>query len=103
MIVLICNFSREHGCKALNALKEIPHEAVPRVLQRLQEKETEWRGCRKEFNVIWRDQMDKNYLKSLDHQSITFKANDVKEIRSKGMIQQLETIYNEVNIEKLQK
>lgn len=77
-------------------LKENPLVAVPTILKRLREKDVEWRGTRKEFNVIWRDQVEKNYLKSLDHQSLTFKVNDIKNIRSKMFIQQLENIYKEV-------
>ncbi|KAI3413787.1 Paired amphipathic helix protein Sin3b [Globodera pallida] len=85
----------EHGGKILFALKENPLVAVPMVLRRLREKDVECRGLRKEYNEIWRDQVEKNYLKSLDHQALTFKANDVKDIRSKGFILQLENIYDE--------
>ncbi|KAL3085001.1 hypothetical protein niasHS_010070 [Heterodera schachtii] len=89
----------EHGGKILFALKENPLVAVPMVLRRLREKDVECRGLRKEYNEIWRDQVEKNYLKSLDHQALTFKANDLKDIRSKGFIQQLENIYTE-NLQK---
>jgi histone deacetylase complex regulatory component SIN3 len=59
-------------------------------------KDAEWKNIRDEYNVIWRDQVEKNYLKSLDHQARTFKANDVKNIQSRGILSQLETIYEEV-------
>jgi histone deacetylase complex regulatory component SIN3 len=59
-------------------------------------KDAEWKNIRDEYNAIWRDQVEKNYLKSLDHQALTFKANDVKNIRSRGILSQLETIYEEV-------
>ena len=68
----------------------------------MKEKDIEWQGVRDEYNVIWRDQVEKNYLKSLDHQALTFKANDVKNIRSRGIINQLESAYDEVkNFEKI--
>lgn len=89
-------FCREHATKVLEGLRENPVVAVPQVLKRLREKDTEWRSVREEFNSIWRDQIDKNYLKSLDHQAITFKANDLKFLRSKAIIQQLESFYDEV-------
>lgn len=40
-------------------------------------------------------------MKSLDHQAVTFKANDLKFLRSKAIIQQIENIYDEVGISKL--
>lgn len=35
-------------------------------------------------------------LQSLDHQGITFKQNDLKAMRSKSLINEIETIYDEV-------
>lgn len=36
-------------------------------------------------------------LQSLDHQGITFKQNDLKCMRSKSLINEIETIYDEVS------
>lgn len=69
--------------------------AVPLVLKRLKAKEEEWRESQRQFNKIWRDQNEKYYLKSLDHQGITFKQNDLKAMRSKSLINEIETIYDE--------
>ena len=77
-------------------MRENPLVAVPQVLKRLREKDTEWRQIREEFNVVWQDQIDKNYLKSLDHQAIQFKTTDAKHIRSKAITTQLENLYEEV-------
>lgn len=82
-------------------MRENPLVSVPQVLKRLREKDTEWRQIREEFNVVWQDQIDKNYLKSLDHQAIQFKTTDVKLIRSKAITTQLEQLYEErANLEK---
>ena len=35
-------------------------------------------------------------LQSLDHQGITFKQNDLKAMRSKSLINEIESIYDEV-------
>ncbi|PSN32659.1 hypothetical protein C0J52_12290 [Blattella germanica] len=48
------------------------------------------------FNKIWREQNEKYYLKSLDHQGINFKQNDVKALRSKSLFNEIETLYDEV-------
>ena len=45
---------------------------------------------------MWREQNEKYYLKSLDHQGINFKQNDIKLIRSKALLNEIETIFDEV-------
>lgn len=82
----------------IEGLKKNPQIAVPIVLRRLKAKEEEWREAQKGFNKIWREQNEKYYLKSLDHQGINFKQNDVKALRSKSLFNEIETIYDEVGI-----
>ncbi|KAL1419890.1 hypothetical protein MTO96_004643 [Rhipicephalus appendiculatus] len=89
---------RIYGDKAadiIEGLKRNPTVAVPLVLRRLKAKEEEWREAQKSFNKVWREQNEKYYLKSLDHQGITFKQNDVKFLRSKSLLNEIEAIYEE--------
>ncbi|KAI4483596.1 hypothetical protein M0804_007856 [Polistes exclamans] len=89
---------RIYGDKAadiIEGLKKNPVVAVPVVLRRLKSKEEEWREAQKGFNKIWREQNEKYYLKSLDHQGINFKQNDVKALRSKSLFNEIETLYDE--------
>ncbi|XP_012282636.1 paired amphipathic helix protein Sin3a isoform X2 [Orussus abietinus] len=89
---------RIYGDKAadiIDGLKKNPVVAVPVVLRRLKTKEEEWREAQKGFNKIWREQNEKYYLKSLDHQGINFKQNDVKALRSKSLLNEIETLYDE--------
>ncbi|XP_063370745.1 paired amphipathic helix protein Sin3b [Cydia amplana] len=74
-------------------LKKNPVVAVPVVLRRLKAKEEEWREAQKGFNKQWREQNEKYYLKSLDHQGITFKQNDLKAMRSKSLYNEVESAY----------
>jgi paired amphipathic helix protein Sin3a len=92
---------RIYGDKAqdiIDGLKRNPQTAVPVVLRRLKAKEEEWREAQKGFNKIWREQNEKYYLKSLDHQGINFKQTDVKALRSKSLFNEIETLFDEVNI-----
>lgn len=92
---------RIYGDKAadiIDGLKKNPVVAVPVVLRRLKSKEEEWREAQKGFNKIWREQNEKYYLKSLDHQGINFKQNDVKALRSKSLFNEIETLCDEVGI-----
>ncbi|KAJ3648743.1 hypothetical protein Zmor_020522 [Zophobas morio] len=89
---------RIYGDKAqdiIDGLKRNPQTAVPVVLRRLKAKEEEWREAQKGFNKIWREQNEKYYLKSLDHQGINFKQTDVKALRSKSLFNEIETLFDE--------
>lgn len=63
---------------------------------RLKAKEEEWREAQQGFNKIWREQYEKAYLKSLDHQAVNFKQNDTKALRSKSLLNEIESVYDEV-------
>ncbi|XP_030622002.1 paired amphipathic helix protein Sin3a isoform X2 [Chanos chanos] len=89
---------RIYGDKApdiIDGLKRNPAISVPIVLKRLKMKEEEWREAQRGFNKIWREQNEKYYLKSLDHQGINFKQNDTKVFRSKTLLNEIETLYDE--------
>lgn len=60
-------------------------------------KEEEWREAQRGFNKIWREQNEKYYLKSLDHQGINFKQNDTKVLRSKTLLNEIEMLYDDVS------
>ncbi|KAJ8409423.1 hypothetical protein AAFF_G00228240 [Aldrovandia affinis] len=89
---------RIYGDKApevIEGLKRNPATAVPVVLKRLKAKEEEWREAQQGFNKIWREQYEKAYLKSLDHQGVNFKQNDIKALRSKSLLNEIESVYDE--------
>lgn len=72
---------------------------VPIVIRRLLAKGEEWREAQKQFNKIWREQNEKYYLKSLDHQGISFKQNDIKYLRSKSLLNEIENISDERQVQ----
>ncbi|XP_052869994.1 uncharacterized protein LOC128275509 [Anopheles cruzii] len=91
---------RIYGDKAadiIQGLKKNPSVAVPVVLRRMKAKEEEWREAQKSFNKQWREQNEKYYLKSLDHQGINFKQTDIKALRSKSLFNEIETLFDEVS------
>lgn len=89
---------RIYGDKApeiIESLKKNTATAVPVVLKRLKAKEEEWREAQQGFNKIWREQYEKAYLKSLDHQAVNFKQNDTKALRSKSLLNEIESVFDE--------
>ncbi len=79
----------------IDGLKRNPSVAVPLVLKRLKAKDEEWREAKKNLEKQWREQMERNYLKSLDHCAGPFKQNDQKHLKTKSLINEIETIYYE--------
>lgn len=93
-----CAIKRIYGEKAtdiIEGLKKNPVVALPLVIRRLKAKDEEWREAQKVFNQTWREQIEKYYLKSLDHQGVTFKQNDIKALRTKSLLNEIETVFEE--------
>ncbi|KAJ7597424.1 hypothetical protein C8J56DRAFT_920036 [Mycena floridula] len=80
------------GPEIIIALQESPSVAVPIVLFRLRQKDEEWRRAQREWSRTWREGDSKNFYKSLDHQGITFKANDKKNITAKYFVSDIESV-----------
>ncbi|CAG5106214.1 Oidioi.mRNA.OKI2018_I69.chr1.g2742.t1.cds [Oikopleura dioica] len=90
---------RIYGDKAadiIDGLKKSPSLTVPVVLKRLKAKNEEWRQSQKHFNRLWKDQLEKNYLKSMDHQGMNFRATDQKFLRPKNLINEIEATCDEM-------
>ena len=85
----------EKSKEFLEGMRRNPSVGVPMILKRLKAKDEEWREAKKNFEKVWREQVEKNYLKSLDYCSGTFKQNDQKHLRTKSLLNEIETIYFE--------
>ncbi len=84
---------RVYGEKAkdfIDGLKRNPVVAVPLVLKRLRAKDEEWREAKKTLEKQWCEQIERNYLKSLDHCAVPFKQNDQKQLKTKSLINEIE-------------
>ncbi|EKM84028.1 hypothetical protein AGABI1DRAFT_110625 [Agaricus bisporus var. burnettii JB137-S8] len=85
-------YGKENVNEIWQNLQECPAVAVPVVLARLKAKDEEWRRLQREFSRTWREVDSKNFYKSLDHQGITFKQNDKKNITAKHFVADIESI-----------
>jgi paired amphipathic helix protein Sin3a len=85
-------YGREAGLEVLQAMQDSPALALPVVLTRLKQKETEWKRAQREWNKIWRAVDAANYARSLDHQGISFKMADKKALTTKAFVAQIEAI-----------
>ncbi|KAM3721596.1 Paired amphipathic helix protein Sin3a [Dirofilaria immitis] len=85
----------DHTLKMLEGAMKNPQVMIPRLIERMRQKDVEWRKNQEVCNRIWREETEKHYAKSLDHQAIIFKQNDLKLLRAKTIISQFENLYDE--------
>jgi len=98
LFFVIGRLYKEHGPATVDALKRNPAVSVPLVLHRLQMKASELREARRSQQRAWNEINDKYYLKSLDHQALVFKQNDTKQLRSKALLAEIESAFDEVRL-----
>ncbi|KAJ7598545.1 histone deacetylase complex, SIN3 component [Mycena floridula] len=83
-------YGRETGLEVIQTMQDSPALAIPVVVQRLKQKEEEWKRAQREWIKVWREVDARNYAKSLDPQSISFKMADKKAITPKAFVSQIE-------------
>lgn len=88
-------YGLQAGLDVIEAMQDNPSMAIPVVLQRLKQKEEEWKRAQREWNKVWREVDARNYMKSLDHQAIFFKTEDKKAITAKAFVSQIEAAREE--------
>lgn len=85
-------YGRDQGMEVIQALQDCPSVAVPVVLNRLKQKDEEWRRAQREWSRTWKEVDSKNFYKSLDHQGINFKQNDKKNITAKYFVTDVQAV-----------
>ena len=76
------------GDRILELLRKNPAGAIPVILSRLKQKAVEWGKARQQLDKQWKEVLEKNYQKSLDHRSFYFKTHDRKAVMSKTLLQE---------------
>jgi paired amphipathic helix protein Sin3a len=79
----------DHGPEMLDLLVRNPTVAVPLVVQRLRQKDGEWRTVRDRLNKHWKELAEHNYYKSLDHRSLTWRTTDKRAISARTLIAEI--------------
>jgi paired amphipathic helix protein Sin3a len=79
----------DQGQEMLELLKNNPSVAIPIVVRRLRQKDTEWRRVRDRLNRHWKELAEQNYYKSLDHRSLTWRTTDKRAISTRTLISEI--------------
>ena len=79
----------DSGQEMLELLTKNPTVAVPTVVQRLRQKDREWRIVRDRLNRHWKELAQHNYYKSLDHRSLTWRTFDKRATSTRTLLSEI--------------
>lgn len=88
-------YGREIGQEVIDNLHSRPYAVIPIVLSRLKQKHEEWKNAQREWEKVWRDQTQKIFWKSLDHQAVNAKQADKRQFQTKTLLGEIQTRYEE--------
>ena len=84
-------FGLDSGNEVIRSLQENPSHTVPVVLNRMRKVNDDWRTHHRFHSQTWREIDARNFYKALDHQGISYKANDKKSTTAKHFVFEIET------------
>jgi paired amphipathic helix protein Sin3a len=79
----------DSGQEMLDLLVKNPTVAIPLVVERLQQKDKEWKAVRDRLNLHWRELAEHNYYKSLDHRSLTWRTTDKRATSTRTLLAEI--------------
>lgn len=82
----------EHGHEMLRLFLMNPIKAIPVLYDRFSLNYTVGEVERKENLTSWKEQCEKNFIKSLDHRSFHFKHHEKKHQQAKNYLNEIKTI-----------
>jgi paired amphipathic helix protein Sin3a len=77
------------GQEILDLMVKNPTVAIPLVVERLRQKDREWRKVRERLNMHWKDLAQRNYYKSLDHRGLTWRSVDKRLTSTRNMVTEI--------------
>lgn len=79
----------DDGPEMLDLCFRNPAVAIPIVVNRLRQKDQEWRAAREALNRKWKDLAEFNYYRSLDHRSITWRTTDKRATSTRTLVAEI--------------
>lgn len=94
--VIMKLYGREKGADVIRSLEERPYQVIPVLLNRLKERLETWKMAQREWEKVWREQTQKMFWKSLDHQAADQKKNDRRQFQMKNLQSEMQVKYEEM-------
>ncbi|KAK8164263.1 hypothetical protein IWX90DRAFT_487539 [Phyllosticta citrichinensis] len=88
-------YNRERGNAVIEHLFATPYTVIPVLLNRMKQKLEEWKAAQREWEKVWREQTQRIFWKSLDHQSASAKAADKRQFQAKTLQNEIQVKYEE--------
>ncbi len=79
----------DDGNEMLELCFKNPAVALPIVVNRLRQKDNEWRAARDMLSKKWKDLAELNYYMSLDHRSITWRVTDKRATSTRSLVAEI--------------
>lgn len=77
------------GPEVEKALYDNPLALIPVIIPRLRQKEMEWSLSKLQWGSRWRRMYDEYFLRSLDHESVNFKADQKHRLSPNDIVEEL--------------
>jgi len=94
-------YGRELGRKVMEHLFAEPGNVIPVLLIRCRVTAEGWKASQREWDKVWRDQTQRMFWKSLDHQGINAKQADKKQFQTKTLQNEIHVKYEEQKRQRL--
>jgi paired amphipathic helix protein Sin3a len=93
--VIMKIYGREKGREVIQELFTMPWGVIPVLLHRLKSKLEDWKAAQREWEKVWREQTQKIFWRSLDHQSLSVKQVDKRQFQPKSLQNEIQVRYEE--------
>lgn len=78
-------YGRERGAEVTLQLHAHPYQVIPVILNRLKERLESWKMAQREWEKVWREQTQRMFWRSLDHQAVGNAKNDKRQFQTKTL------------------
>jgi len=97
--VIMKLYGREKGQEVIQQLHLRPYQVIPVLLNRLKERLETWKLAQREWEKVWREQTQRMFWKSLDHQFVNTRASDKRAVQLKVLQTEIQMKHEEMKRE----
>lgn len=97
--VIMKLYGREKGQDVIQQLHIRPYQVIPVLLNRLKERLESWKLAQREWEKVWREQTQRMFWKSLDHQFVNTRTVDKRALQLKVLQAEIQMKHEEMKRE----
>lgn len=94
--VIMKLYGREKGHDVVTRLHAEPYQVIPVLLNRLKERLETWKMAQREWEKVWREQTQKMFWRSLDHQAVAGGKSDKRQFQTKALQSEIAVRHEEM-------